>query len=132
MEKITYIYQGRRLTHKKKLIHSYLEKDSGKDSWYSKKLSQSSIGSIIECTKTDTGVKAPYDYKGKFNDESKITHWIELDWAAKKEYDLLKEMKKVPKSEYENILQRLNLILVNLPRNQRKLFKMKLLLDLKD
>lgn len=54
-----------------------------------------------------------------------------VERILKKGWDLKKEMKRVPKTEYFIIIDRINLILVNLSPNQRKLFKMKLLMDLK-
>lgn len=124
-------YVGRVISTKGKLIYKYL--DENKESQlYTKSIVPCSVGTIIECTKTDTGVKAPYDFIGKHKDQKDIDLWVQQDWANKKQIDVRREMKKVPKTKYDDIVSDLNWILRNLPRSQRLLFKMKLMNDLKE
>lgn len=68
--KIQITYIGRRINGKK-LDHGYLGKDS--TLFFDKQLSPHTIGSIIECERTEKGVKAPYDLKG--TDTARISEW---------------------------------------------------------
>lgn len=132
MIRIKLTYQGKRLSSKGRILYSYLNPNGNDDERYPKKLKNVSIGGIIEVTKTENGVKPPYEYKGRHSNENDFPNRVEADWAAQKKHELLREMKKVPKTEYHKIVQRLNSIISNLPRNQRKLFKPKLIMDLSD
>ncbi|KQC30196.1 hypothetical protein [Flagellimonas eckloniae] len=130
MDRITLTYLGRTLSRDKKIRYRYRNSKTGKVDWYGKKLMGESIGSIIECTPTDKGVKKPYEFKGRL-EQKELDELTEKDWAVQKEYELLREIKKVPKSKYNKLVGEINGLMWNLTPNQKKLFKMKLLMDLK-
>lgn len=124
-------YVGRVITSRGKLFYKYLD-ENNESNLYAKPVKSCAIGAIIECEKTDTGVRAPYDFIGKCEDQEKIDLWVQQDWANKKQIDIQRDMKKVPKTKYDDIVSDLNWILRGLPRSQRLLFKMKLINDLKE
>lgn len=142
MKEVELVYIGRRMSVKKRLIHCYIDLSTKEEEAYTKILCPISVGSVMRCTRTESGVSSPYVFLRKATDSKNVpittkvysvdtvSKWIEADWAAKKDFDLQKEMKRVPKSKYENLVLQINDLIEDLPASQRKLFKMKLLMDL--
>lgn len=63
-------------------------------------------------------------------DEDQIAAWVEQDWANKKEMDLMRDIKRVPKAKYDAAIKQLKQIIRTLPRNQKTLFTFKVVNDL--
>ncbi|WP_394749503.1 hypothetical protein [Spongiimicrobium salis] len=130
MERITLTYLGRVLNRKNQIRYRYRNSKTGQVDWYGKKFIGESLGAIIEATRTEKGVKQPYEFKGRLK-EKEIEALEEPDWAAQKEYELLREIKKVNKTKYKRMVDELNGMVRHLSPSQKRLFKMKLLMDLR-
>lgn len=131
MEKVKLIYQGRRLNNKDQVRYSYKNTTTKKNEWYSKKLINCSVGGIVEAVRTDTGVKQPYEFIGRHSDDKEISEWSAKDWAVSKQIQVNREMKKVPKTEYDDLVGRFNDLIFYLSPVQKKLFTYRLLNDIK-
>lgn len=85
---IQYIYVGVRLDEGNKKRYAYINKEDGPkgniDLYSSKLLGYENVGTIIECERTDNGVKAPYKPLGKIGEEDWnefITEWSVMERA---------------------------------------------------
>lgn len=131
MDRIKLIYQGRRLNSKGQVRYSYRNLKTRKNDWYGSKLINTSIGAIIEVTETETGVKQPYKYIEHHKDEKEVSEWSTKDWAISKEIQVSKDMKKIPKTEYDDLVYRFNILIFPLSKPQKRLFMYRLLNDIK-
>ena len=127
--KITYQYIGRKLRDDGKLIHLYENLETKQEDAYLKKMSFEVIGCLVEGERTETGIKGPFKVKKNPGDRD-LTIFIERDRMAGLDYMTRKEIKKAPKSKYQDVKNQIQNILHGLPARQRKLFLMKLMLEL--
>lgn len=128
--KLTYI--GRAITSKNKVSHRYLENDGPLVALYDKMLlPHMSVGTILTAIETENGVSGPYRFVGKVTDQTLLTEWSNADYLVGKTLQLEKDIKAVSKTEYDNIVAKLNFQLSQIPSSQRKLFAMRLMCDLK-
>lgn len=128
--KIKLTYTGRIIFTSGKLGYRYVD-NKGEPSLFSRPIVPAGVGAIIECEKTELGVKAPYKLAGKMPEGLDLSQLISKDWANKKEYDITRDFKKVNNNDYKNILERINSLTRRLSKQQKQLFKYKLLIDLK-
>ena len=131
--RIKLIYAGRFLTYENKILHHYVYFDDlSKEINFSSKITNlDTIGNIIECEKTDTGVKGKYEHLGKFADAEKIAKWIARDRSCFTEFEAIKQAKKQPNKVYENSVDKLKGLMYDLTPRQKKIFLINLMLDLK-
>jgi len=74
MEQIQLTYIGQRLTTDNKLTPFYVD-GTGKQWSFAKAILPVAIGQIIECTQTETGVRAPYKIVGTCQDPALVAQW---------------------------------------------------------
>ncbi|MEO1099276.1 MAG: hypothetical protein AAFX57_16210 [Bacteroidota bacterium] len=108
-EMIKYIYAGMRLSSSNKKRYAYIESKNlkGDVDLYSKKLhGLEMIGTIIECEKTETGVKAPYKVVGKAanGQATEVANWSAIERAN---LEKLKEISLAKKEHTESINNKL-------------------------
>lgn len=129
------IYLGRRLGNSNKIFHAYIEQDkvkelntiSNNEIWFKEKALNASIGSIIIFSESQN-LANNFQYEGKTDED--MTFWIEKDKLVYQEYKANQDIKKIPKTKYNQLIKELKEISDRLPKNQKTIFINKILLDL--
>lgn len=125
--RILITYAGRRVTTKDTLMFKYYKED-GSTLTFSKKILSIPVGAIIEVTETETGVKSPYDYKGRT--QQNIDEWLEADNAAQLAVEQTKMMQKKQTGRYEDAISKLQDAYIALPHPQRLAFLVRVQRDI--
>lgn len=128
--RIEIVYIGREY-YGNKLFHTYVNVITKKELSFSKPIKLSGVGAIFSVIPTEKGVSGPYDYIGQHKIKDDLTLWMTRDALSKREYDLTRQIKKVPKTEYDGLIERLNRIHSKLSHSQKILFKIKVFNDIK-
>lgn len=123
--RLTYI--GRRLIGKN-IHHFYLDENNERIS-FSQKIKGEAIGAILEVTRTDTGVKAPYTFLMQSKSED-LQKWYNTDRASYDEYLLLKESSKKVTEHYSDAIGILKKRYAELPYTQRQLFINRIIVEI--
>lgn len=108
--KITLIYKGMRLDSDDKKQYHFMDIDKKEEMSFSKKLiSYATIGSLIECERTEIGVKGDYLYKGWATEEYNelITRWAAKERVYLEQAKLISQAKKKHEFSVDNLVQQL-------------------------
>jgi len=118
-------------TQDNKPYYMYVEKgDDGHQMEFFKLIGKhKTIGSMIEVTKTESGIAGPYVLKGIDNNNPKLSDWRTKHWANE---ELAKAVKAAEwcKKGFEEEVQALRMKYKKLPANQRSLFIAALVYDI--
>lgn len=124
MSKIELIYVGRVEGKNNTVIQKYLERYTLEPMLFKKKVGNGlhSIGIILECETTETGVKGPFTHIGNEQNTEDIRRWIIRDKAVYDEYLLFNSMKKKLPDRTSEAVQTLRKSYKELSSNQRQNF----------
>ena len=134
---ITYVYKGKRLSSKNKILHKYGVLHDGKltddnIAFSKKRHSFGSIGTIFKIPSDDgQAFSMASDTVGQYDDEQYIGEWIARDKAAWLEKQNQTKFNKVPQNDYDEGIKLLRSCMFGMNRTQRDLLKMRIFLDLK-
>jgi len=129
MDKIVLIYVGRILSGSA-LVHKYLYKDTRESMTFKKKIADFYIGTFVECEKTETGVKGPYNRVGYEADSDVVRQWLNRDRAYYDEHQLITSLKKPLKDMQAEAIQLIRKSYKDLPGTQRLNFINRLIYEI--
>jgi len=127
--RIQFIYAGSVLNNKDQKRYAYINTDNKKEELYKVKLWKSeTAGSVIEATKTETGVEAPYEYIGKISDElwgdylDDITSWSVRERGCLENIRVQSESKEDHPQSISELINQIKEAIWTLNPRQRKNF----------
>lgn len=129
-KRIKIYYAGLRLGRSDDKTYSYWSHEDNDFLNFSKKLVNTYIGSVVEVTRTDTGVKGPYTSLFGEPKHKLAAEWYAIDASNRKIVQIKAQAAKNPE-----LIDRFEILLKNLTfgmtRTQKQLFLMKYLLEIK-
>ena len=127
--RMQFIYTGVALNSKDQKRYAYINTESGKMELYKTKIWNSeTVGSVIEATKTETGVDAPYEFKGSVNQGlwpdylDSIAEWSIRERASLETLRLVSEGKKDHPESINGLITQIKGACWSLNARQRKNF----------
>lgn len=127
---ITLTYISRVEYKKTKMAHAYLENGSEQRVLYAKKLAVHSIGAKIECVKTETGVKAPYNYLGHETNNDLIRKWINRDQAVADQIRTESQAARNIITKYDSSIEIIKKSYRELAPSQKQMFINRLIIEI--
>lgn len=131
-KRIRLAYAGKRLSLKDKVFHSYYNIETGLMINFTKPIIQACIGSIIEATEVEDGVKSPYNFAGKYKDEIKVGEWVGNSESVTLKVNANKNMKALTDNSYYTSIERLRMIYYGMSPSMRTAFLFRLNQDIQN
>ena len=130
MEIIRLIYKGRCKLTRDRVGHEYIQENTEKEFIFKKKVIPTSIGLVVECQFAYTSVKSPYKILYCIKNTDKIDAWFNIDKAVSDEQRMKKDINKDLKTKYDRTLATINEMVKELPPQQCRIFKLRLINDI--
>jgi len=135
-KRVKIVYKGRRLCNDGKIGYFFQVLGTEEQIAFSKKPKKLilAIGIKYEVTRTDEGIQSPYNYEGNLSDDERqsmqVSEWQVKDGLAQDELDILRDSKKIPNDRFAEIKKDISYLISDLTPRQRKIFLMKLVVEL--
>lgn len=106
--KVHLTYCGKRFSASNKIIHKFINEETGEQMCFDKKLHQfTTMGDIVEAVETEKGVKSPFSIVGKVKDQSKLDYWWSEQASALQTYENYKNSKKPAVGGIDELIKRI-------------------------